>query len=263
MATEFISNRDLIVESVGTLPAAVGSWPRTAEPLAPARPRDARTKPEPAEWVWNTEPPELEAPGYRLGWSVKRLIDIVLASVALVLLSPVILAVAIAIKVSSPGPILYRQQRLMRRCKVFTMYKFRTMVNGADALVDDVFHLNEASGPLFKSRNDPRVTRVGRVLRRNFLDELPQLVNVLKGEMSLVGPRPCLLSELAEQPDVLAFRFMVPQGITGPWQTNGHHGITFEAQLREEREYVANWSLAADLTILALTIPLVLRRTGI
>jgi lipopolysaccharide/colanic/teichoic acid biosynthesis glycosyltransferase len=186
----------------------------------------------------------------------------VVAGLAAVLLSPVFLTVAIAIKLTSRGPIFYRQSRLMRGGRTFTMYKFRTMVDGADTMLDEVLSLNQASGPLFKTREDPRVTGVGKMLRKHYLDEFPQLINVLRGEMSLVGPRPCLPSERELQADALAFRFAVQQGLTGPWQINGHHGISFEAQLGAERAYIQSWSLASDFRIMARTIPLLLRRTG-
>ena len=197
-----------------------------------------------------------------LQFRLKRLIDIAISLTVLVLLSPLLLAIAIAIRLTSPGPALYRQRRLRTLDEEFTMYKFRTMVDGAEGLVHELMELNQASGPLFKVRSDPRRTPVGSVLRRCFLDELPQLVNVLKGEMSLVGPRPCLSSEAAGRADLLAFRFHVPQGITGPWQTSGHHGITFEDQLVVEIDYIENWSLAKDALIILRTIPLVLRRSG-
>ncbi|MDP9325246.1 MAG: sugar transferase [Candidatus Dormibacteraeota bacterium] len=194
---------------------------------------------------------------------LKRSSDIAVALIGIVVLSPVWLAIAAAVKLSSPGPVLYRQPRLMQGGRVFTMYKFRTMVDGAEALLNSVSHLNQASGPLFKSRDDPRVTAVGRFLRRHYLDELPQFLNVLKGNMSLVGPRPCLRNEEALHREALAFRFAVPQGMTGPWQINGHHGITFEEQLRVEREYVESWSLLRDVGIMARTLLIVMRRTGI
>ena len=143
------------------------------------------------------------------------------------------------------------------------MLKFRTMVHGADGLLDDVFHLNQAKGPLFKSRADPRVTRVGRLLRATFLDELPQLVNILMGHMSFVGPRPCLVREADLMPDQAAARLSVPQGLTGPWQVNGHHALSFEEQMAVELEYIRGWWIGRDLGILARTIPLVVSRTGL
>jgi len=195
---------------------------------------------------------------------VKRAMDVVLALVGLVALSPVFLAIAIAIKLTSRGPVLYVQPRLGRDFEVFNLIKFRTMVDGAHERAGDYAHLNEASGPFFKIRDDPRLTPLGRRLRRHFLDELPQLWNVLVGEMSLVGPRPVLAEELDYAPDPTWLpRFSVTQGITGPWQTNGHHGISFEEQVRVELDYIAHWSLARDLAILVRTVPLVLLRHGV
>lgn len=193
----------------------------------------------------------------------KRLLDVVVSSGLLILLSPLMLAIAIAVKSSSRGPILFRQQRLMQEGVEFTLLKFRTMVDGADAMLDQVFVLNEASAPLFKARKDPRLTRVGRFLRKSFLDELPQLINVLRGEMSLVGPRPMLTREISALTGRVAFRFAVPQGITGPWQTHGHHRLGFEEQLAIERSYIQSWSLTKDLGILLKTFHLVLLRRGI
>jgi lipopolysaccharide/colanic/teichoic acid biosynthesis glycosyltransferase len=188
--------------------------------------------------------------------------DIAIASVLLLILSPLIATIAVLIKLTSPGPVLFRQQRLMMNGEEFTLLKFRTMVDGADGMLDKVFHLNEAKGPLFKVRKDPRVTRVGRMLRTSFLDELPQLINVLRGEMSLVGPRPILAREVSGLPCRAAFRFAVPQGVTGPWQINGHHKLTFEEHLAAERRYIEQWSLCQDLLILVKTVKLVLLRRG-
>jgi lipopolysaccharide/colanic/teichoic acid biosynthesis glycosyltransferase len=189
--------------------------------------------------------------------------DILLASVGLVLLSPIFLGVIAAVKLSSPGAVFFLQERVGVGGRRFRLYKFRTMTNGAAQRVDEVFHLNHANGPLFKAKDDPRVTRVGKMLRRSFMDELPQLVNVLRGDMSLVGPRPCLPSEAEQMGEHVSFRFAVPQGLTGPWQANGHHALTFDEQMRVEREYVQSWSLAKDAAILLRTIPLVLRRAGL
>ena len=169
---------------------------------------------------------------------------------------------ALAVRMSSRGPVLFRQQRLMKDGVEFTLFKFRTMVNGADDMLEKVFSLNEAKGPLFKVRKDPRVTRVGSVLRKSFLDELPQLINVLRNEMSLVGPRPILAREVQDLPGRVVFRFAVPQGITGPWQTHGHHKLTFEEQLNIERWYIQRWSLRKDMAILLQTFYLVLLRRG-
>lgn len=198
----------------------------------------------------------------RVEYRIKRVLDFVVALLLLVVLSPLFLIIGLAIKLTSPGPVYYRQQRLMKDWQEFTLLKFRTMVNGADALLDKVVALNEASGPLFKCRKDPRVTPIGRILRATFMDELPQLINVLRGELSLVGPRPCLLREAAQMEQEMYFRFAVPQGITGPWQTNGYHALPFEDQLEVEGGYVQSWCLWKDFAILLRTIPIVLRLQG-
>jgi lipopolysaccharide/colanic/teichoic acid biosynthesis glycosyltransferase len=190
------------------------------------------------------------------------MVDVVVSLGALIVLSPLLLIIAVAVKLSSPGPVLYRQLRLMRDGRPFILFKFRTMFNGADQMLDQVSHLNGASWPLFKARRDPRVTPVGKLLRRMFMDELPQLFNVVRGEMSLVGPRPCLSEEAENMPELFEFRFSVPQGVTGPWQINGHHALTLEEQLRVEREYIESWSFWKDLVILVRTAPLILRRSG-
>lgn len=201
--------------------------------------------------------------GRRVQYLLKRVLDVLLASVGLVLVSPILLGIIVAVKLSSPGAVFFAQERLGMAGRRFMLYKFRTMTNGAALRVDEVFHLNHANGPLFKAKDDPRVTRVGKMLRRSFMDELPQLVNVLRGDMSLVGPRPCLPSEAVQMGEHVSFRFAVPQGLTGPWQANGHHALTFDEQMRVEREYVQSWSLVKDATIMLRTIPLVLSRAGL
>jgi lipopolysaccharide/colanic/teichoic acid biosynthesis glycosyltransferase len=198
----------------------------------------------------------------RIQYVVKRLFDIAVAILLLLVLSPVCALAAIAIKLTSPGPVLYRQRRVGKDWQEFTLLKFRTMINGAEHLRQHLEVLNHADGPLFKARNDPRVTGVGKVLRRTFVDDLPQLVNVLRGEMSLVGPRPCLPDEIAQMEEAMYFRFAVPQGITGPWQTNGYHALAFRDQLAVELDYVQRWSLGLDLGILVRTFPIVFGRRG-
>ncbi len=199
----------------------------------------------------------------RAQYRVKRLFDLMASILLLILLVPVFLLIAASIKLTSRGPVFYKQQRLKQNGIEFTLFKFRTMVSDADARLEQVFHLNQASGPLFKLRKDPRITRLGRVLRSTFLDELPQLVNVVRGDMSLVGPRPILAREAGEMEKQFLFRFAVPQGITGPWQISGHYALTIDDQLRAERDYVGAWSLRKDFAILLRTIPLVLGKAGI
>lgn len=198
------------------------------------------------------------------GWraAAKRTLDIVLASVALILSIPVLFAVALVVKVDSAGPILFRQTRVGRHGEPFELLKIRTMVVGAESRLPALLEVNEASGPLFKLRNDPRVTRCGRFLRSWSLDEIPQLWNVLKGDMSLVGPRPALAREVTEWSPQLHERLQVRPGITGMWQLKGRGGANFDDYLRLDLFYVENWSLLADLSILVKTVPAVLRRTG-
>jgi lipopolysaccharide/colanic/teichoic acid biosynthesis glycosyltransferase len=198
----------------------------------------------------------------RARYRIKRVFDLVFGTLLLVLLAPLMVLIAVVIKLTSRGPVLYRQQRLMKDWHEFTLLKFRTMVDGADQMLDKVASLNEASGPLFKAKKDPRITWPGRILRCTFLDELPQLINVLRGEMSLVGPRPCLASEVSQMQQEMYFRFAVPQGITGPWQTNGYHKLPFSDQLQIERAYVQTWSLARDFLILVQTVTVVARLAG-
>jgi exopolysaccharide biosynthesis polyprenyl glycosylphosphotransferase len=193
---------------------------------------------------------------------LKRGLDLVFGSLTLVVVAPVMLVVAVLIKATSPGPILFRQRRVGAQEHVFTMLKFRTMIVGADALRDRVAAANEADGVLFKIRRDPRVTRVGRFLRRTSLDEVPQLFNVLCGEMSLVGPRPALPEETMRYSDSQRGRLRVKPGVTGLWQVNGRHDLSFEDYVRYDLFYVENWSLTMDLYILAKTIPALLGGCG-
>jgi len=187
---------------------------------------------------------------------------VVVAGLGLLLLAPLLVAVALAVKLTSPGPVVFRQERIGLRSRPFTLLKFRTMVVGADRLLDTLREHNEADGPLFKLRHDPRVTRVGRILRRYSIDELPQLVNVLKGEMSLVGPRPPLASEVARYEEWQLDRLEVRPGITGLWQVSGRSELSFEDYVRLDLFYVENWSIAYDLFILSKTIPLLVSARG-
>jgi exopolysaccharide biosynthesis polyprenyl glycosylphosphotransferase len=193
---------------------------------------------------------------------VKGVYDPVVAACAVVLLAPLLLGIAIAIKVDSPGPVFFRQTRVGQRGREFKITKFRTMVADADRRKADLMHLNEGSGPLFKLREDPRVTRVGSFLRRTSLDELPQLFDVLVGHMSLVGPRPHLASELALFGDDSVRRLMVKPGMTGLWQISGRSDLTFEESVRVDLRYVENWSLTLDLFILWKTVSVILQRDG-
>jgi exopolysaccharide biosynthesis polyprenyl glycosylphosphotransferase len=192
----------------------------------------------------------------------KRVIDVVGAAVALVVLAPVFAVVALAVRFDSAGPVVFAQDRIGRNRRRFRVFKFRTMVAGADAMQASVEHLNEAEGPVFKIENDPRVTRVGRVLRRTSLDELPQLWNVLRGDMSLVGPRPLPVRDFERiETRWHRRRFSVKPGLTCLWQVQSREP-KFDEWIAMDMEYIDNWSLALDLKILAKTIPAVLSRHG-
>jgi exopolysaccharide biosynthesis polyprenyl glycosylphosphotransferase len=194
--------------------------------------------------------------------AAKRACDVLVAGLGLLALAPLLLAVALAIKLGSRGPVVFRQERIGLRGRPFTLLKFRTMVAGADRLLEGLREQNEADGPLFKLRHDPRVTSVGRFLRRYSIDELPQLVNVLKGEMSLVGPRPPLAAEVALYEEWQLDRLEVRPGITGLWQVSGRSELPFEEYVRLDLFYVENWSIAYDLFILSKTIPLLVSARG-
>jgi exopolysaccharide biosynthesis polyprenyl glycosylphosphotransferase len=192
----------------------------------------------------------------------KRTFDVVVSTVGLLLIWPLLLAVAIAIKLDDRGPVLFRQQRVGLHRQLFTVLKFRTMVLEAENRLAELASRNEADGPLFKLRNDPRITRVGRFLRRYSLDELPQLFNVLKGEMSLVGPRPPLPTEVALYEDWQLDRLEVRPGITGLWQVSGRSELSFEEYVRLDLFYIENWSMLYDLFVVAKTIPILLLPRG-
>jgi exopolysaccharide biosynthesis polyprenyl glycosylphosphotransferase len=203
-------------------------------------------------------------PRHTRGWrsGAKRAFDVCVATAALVIAAPAMLVVALAIKFDSRGPVVFKQTRVGREGVNFEVRKFRTMVPDAEAKLVDLLGRNEADGPLFKLKADPRVTRVGRFLRKTSLDELPQLLNVLRGEMSLVGPRPALPAELQAWDRELHARLRVKPGITGMWQVNGRSDASFEQYSRLDLYYVDNWSLLTDLGILAKTLPAVLFGRG-
>jgi exopolysaccharide biosynthesis polyprenyl glycosylphosphotransferase len=198
------------------------------------------------------------------GWQrvVKGGLDRAVAALALVLLAPALLTIAVAVKVTSPGPVLYRQERVGVNGQAFTMLKFRSMVVDADRQVDALKAQNISDGLLFKMRVDPRVTPVGRVLRRLSLDELPQLLNVLGGSMSLVGPRPPLPGEVARYDTSVSRRLLVKPGLTGLWQISGRSDLPWEEAVRLDLRYVENWSLAMDLLILVKTVRAVVSSSG-
>jgi exopolysaccharide biosynthesis polyprenyl glycosylphosphotransferase len=192
---------------------------------------------------------------------IKYTFDKLLALIALVLLVPVFVIISIAIRVDGGGPAFFRQTRVGRDGVGFTVYQFRTIVNDANERKARLI-LQENDGVLFKIRRDPRITRVGRYLRRWSLDELPQLVNVLLGDMSMVGPRPALPEEAARYGDVVRRRLKVRPGITGLWQVSGRSGLSWDESVRLDLRYVENWSLMLDLQILSKTVTGILRGTG-
>jgi exopolysaccharide biosynthesis polyprenyl glycosylphosphotransferase len=192
----------------------------------------------------------------------KRSFDLIVGSIVIVLTSPIWLLAALMVKVTSRGPILFRQLRVGKDGRSFRMYKFRTMTRDAEARLPDLLARNEASGPLFKIRDDPRITRVGRILRRYSIDELPQVLNVVKGDMSLVGPRPPLPNEVATYEEWHRGRLDVRPGITGLWQVRGRSELSFDDYVRLDLFYIENWSILYDLFIMGKTIPAVLLRKG-
>jgi exopolysaccharide biosynthesis polyprenyl glycosylphosphotransferase len=194
---------------------------------------------------------------------VKRLMDVASVVLMVPLLLPLVGLIALAIKLDSPGPVFFAQDRVGLHKRRFRMLKFRTMVVGADQLLAQLEHLNEATGPIFKIANDPRITRVGRVLRRTSLDELPQLFHVLTGEMSLVGPRPMSLRDvdLFDQ-GIQRKRFSVKPGLTCLWQISGRSDLPFSKWLELDLAYIERWSLSLDIEILLKTMPAVLSGKG-
>ena len=208
--------------------------------------------------LFTLRPPVFEGVDY----AVKRTFDLVVSSVGLVLLAPVFLAIAVAIRLSSRGPAIYRSVRPGMAGKPFFCFKFRTMREHAEQIQDELEPFNEQTGALFKIRDDPRMTRIGRFLRRFSLDELPQLVNVVRGEMSLVGPRPLPMRDFDRLADWHKKRYLVLPGITGLWQVSGRADLDFDDLVRLDFLYLERWSIMLDLSILLKTIPAVLTRRG-
>ena len=203
--------------------------------------------------------------GSQDGWQhlLKRTLDVSLSLLAMILLSPLFLLATLIVKLTSPGPALFVQERVGLNKRRFRLYKFRTMVADAAERQREIEHLNEACGPVFKIRNDPRVTPAGKLLRKTSIDELPQLFNVLKGDMSLVGPRPLPLRDYQGfRQDWQRRRFSVRPGITCLWQINGRSSVPFEKWMQLDMEYIDHWSLGLDFKILAKTIPAVLKGAG-
>ncbi len=219
---------------------------------------DERRRIAPAEYGQTSAPRNIPA-----AWPlVKRLTDLVLGVLLTAAALPVIGLAALAIVLVDRGSPFYCQQRVGRGGRHFRMFKLRTMVEGAHEMRDDLVHLNEADGPVFKIKNDPRVHPLGKLLRRTSIDELPNLFNVLRGEMSLVGPRPPLPSEVEHYTPYALRRLAVIPGITCLWQINGRCSVSFEEWMRLDNEYIDTWSPLGDIGILIRTIPAVIRKDG-
>ena len=194
--------------------------------------------------------------------ALKRVLDVTVSVGGLVLLSPLFLAVSVAIRLGSPGPVLFRQKRVGADGRVFICYMFRSMYEDAERRQAELEALNDAEGPVFKMKDDPRVTPVGRLLRRWSVDELPQLVNVLKGDMSLVGPRPLPVRDFQRMEETYRRRLEAVPGMTGYWQISGRSNLSFEEMMRLDLYYIENWSLSFDVKIILRTLGAVLRREG-
>lgn len=222
-----------------------------------AGPRLTVTPVEGARLV-HVDAPQFSGPKY----AVKLVFDLIGGAIITVLLAPLLGVIALAIKVSSPGPVLFTQTRVGRDGQVFRMYKFRSMVTDAETRLTGLMAQDEGNGLLFKMRNDPRVTPVGRFMRRFSLDELPQLFNVLRTEMSLVGPRPPLVREVEQYDDVISRRLLVKPGMTGLWQVSGRSDLPLDESIRYDLYYVENWSIIGDLVIAWRTVKAVVRGIG-
>jgi exopolysaccharide biosynthesis polyprenyl glycosylphosphotransferase len=197
-----------------------------------------------------------------VGLIFKRLFDLVFASTVVCVISPILLAIAVAVKLDSPGPVFYRSERIGKKGRVFECLKFRTMVRDAEKRRADIMHMNERDGVLFKISNDPRITRLGRYLRKYSLDELPQFFNVLRGDMSVVGPRPPIASEVKEYKLSHLRRLHVMPGITGLWQVQGRRDPSFASYVSLDVTYIDNWSIWLDFKIILRTIGVVFSGTG-
>jgi exopolysaccharide biosynthesis polyprenyl glycosylphosphotransferase len=208
--------------------------------------------------LFTLRPPVFEG----IDYAIKRTFDLVFATCSLIVLSPVLLAIAIAVRVSSRGPAIYRSVRPGIAGEPFSCFKFRTMREHAEQIQADFESMNEQSGALFKIREDPRLTPIGSFLRRFSLDELPQLVNVVRGEMSMVGPRPLPMRDFEKLEEWHKKRYLVLPGITGLWQVSGRSNLDFDDLVRLDFVYLERWSILLDLTILLKTIPAVISRRG-
>jgi exopolysaccharide biosynthesis polyprenyl glycosylphosphotransferase len=194
--------------------------------------------------------------------SLKRLFDIFASAAALLLLSPLLAAVALIIKLTSKGPVFFKQERMGLHGRPFHMFKFRSMVVNAEQLKDQLRALNEQSGPVFKIKNDPRITPIGRFIRKYSIDELPQLINVLRGDMSIVGPRPPVPKEVAQYEGWQRRRLSVRPGLTCIWQVSGRNQISFQEWMFLDMRYIDHWSLGEDMSLIWKTFPVVLTGRG-
>ncbi len=209
--------------------------------------------------IWHARAPR----AVPASWPVlKRLIDVIVGALALLVALPILIVAALAIVAADHGSPFYSQQRVGLNGRRFRMFKLRTMIEGAHEMRSDLLHLNEADGPVFKIKDDPRLHPVGKLLRRTSVDELPNLLNVLRGEMSLVGPRPPLPSEVEHYTPYAMRRLSVIPGITCLWQINGRSSVSFEEWMRLDNAYIDTWSPLGDLSILVRTIPAVIRKDG-
>jgi exopolysaccharide biosynthesis polyprenyl glycosylphosphotransferase len=197
-----------------------------------------------------------------LGFMLKRVLDVIFSSLFFLFLSPFLLVIALAIKFESHGPVFYASERIGKKGRIFRCYKFRTMVRDAEKRRTEFMHMNERDGVLFKITNDPRITRIGRFLRKYSLDELPQFINVLKGDMSVVGPRPPIASEVMEYKPSHLRRLDVTPGITGLWQVQGRRDPSFDSYVSLDVTYIESWSLWLDIKIIIRTIGVVFSGTG-
>jgi lipopolysaccharide/colanic/teichoic acid biosynthesis glycosyltransferase len=194
---------------------------------------------------------------------IKRTFDVIASLIGLICLSPVFLIIAICIKINDPkGPVFYSAYRVGKNEKLFKMFKFRSMITNADKLKDQLLSQNEVAGAMFKLKHDPRITSVGRIIRKYSLDELPQLANVLQGNMSLVGPRPPLESEVAGYTDFDKQRLLVKPGCTGPWQVGGRNDVDFGEMVKLDLNYIKNRSLLLDLGIILKTVKIMVKPNG-
>lgn len=208
--------------------------------------------------TFNIKPLSLHGSNY----AMKRSFDVLVSLAILTIIGPLLLIISLLIRLDTPGPALFSQDRMGFRGRKFKLFKFRTMVSNADDYIEELKHLSDRSGPVFKMKNDPRVTRVGRWLRALSIDELPQILNVLRGDMSLVGPRPQVLWEAAHYDEHAKKRLRVMPGITGLWQVSGRAALSYEEMINLDIYYLENWSLGLDLKILIRTLPAIFAREG-